>query len=103
MRRLVSATLLTCASCAWILAATEPDQATRRWWSHVRALADDRMRGRDTGSDGYRRAAAYVVDQFTRAGLDPAGDSAGPGQAGFYQRVPLHGVRFVADRSTLTL
>ena len=45
------------------LLATEPDDATRRWWGHVRALSGDEFLGRDTGSEGYRKAAGYVVAQ----------------------------------------
>lgn len=45
----------------------------RRWWSHVQALADDAMEGRETGSPGYLRAADYVARQFEEAGLEPAG------------------------------
>jgi hypothetical protein len=70
------------------LFATEPDQATRRWWSHVEALANDGLEGRDAGSEGYRKAARYVVAQFERAGLKPAGEP------GYYQSVPLHVSRF---------
>ena len=35
--------------------ATEPNEATRRWWAHTSALADDAMEGRDTGSAGCAR------------------------------------------------
>ncbi len=83
---------ITCALCA-----TEPNQATRRWWAHITALANDGLQGRDTGSPGYRKAAAYVVAQFERNGLKPAGEH------GFYQTVPLHVLRFRADRSTVEL
>ena len=44
-----------------------------RWWNHVRTLADDGLEGRQTGSDGYRKAVDYVVSQFEQAGLKPAG------------------------------
>ena len=44
-----------------------------RWWNHVKTLADDRLEGRQTGSDGYRTAVAYVVSEFEKAGLKPAG------------------------------
>ena len=27
------------------------------WWKHIQFLADDSMRGRDTGSPEYKRAA----------------------------------------------
>ena len=82
---------------AGVLFATEPNSATRRWWAHVTALSNDSLQGRDTGSEGYRKAAAYVVTQFERNGLKPAGEH------GFYQTVPLHEVRFRADRSTVEL
>jgi Peptidase family M28 len=82
---------------AGLLLATEPNNATRRWWAHVTALSNDSLQGRDTGSEGYRKAAAYVVAQFERSGLKPAGEH------GFYQTVPLHEVRFRADRSTVEL
>ncbi len=80
-----------------LLFATEPNSATRRWWAHVQALSNDSMQGRDTGSEGYRKAAAYVVAQFQHAGLKPAGEK------GWYQTVPLHVVRFRADQSEVSL
>ena len=50
------------------LQATEPDAATRNWWRHVTALGNDQMKGRDTGSPEYQKAAEYVADQFRKAG-----------------------------------
>ena len=70
MKRLTGLALL-CATAA--LFATEPNDATKRWWLHVLALANDGMEGRDTGSDGYRKAERYVTAEFARAGLKPAG------------------------------
>jgi hypothetical protein len=84
--------LLACA-----LFATEPDAQTRRWWSHVEALANDSMEGRDTGSEGYRKAARYVVGQLERAGLKPAG------QNGWYQTVPMRKVELRTDQSSVEL
>ena len=47
---------------AMLLIAADPaDEATRRWWAHVKILAADNMEGRDTGSEGYRRAARSGV------------------------------------------
>jgi hypothetical protein len=69
-----------------LLLATDPNPATRRWWSHVQALANDDLAGRDTGSEGYRRAAAYVVKEFEAAGLRPAGEN-----HSWYQSVPMNG------------
>src|SRR5262245_59958863 len=78
------------------LLATEPNRQTRRWWSHIQALANDGMEGRDTGSAGYRKAASYVVREFERNGLNP-------GEQGFLQTVPLHVIRVRADRSKAEL
>jgi hypothetical protein len=85
------------ASSVWLLASTRPNQSTRRWWSHVRVLAGDAMKGRDTGSEGYRKAAAYVASHFARAGLGAAGES------DYYQHVPLHAVQFLTDQSSVEI
>ena len=37
------------------------------WWDYVKVLADDNMEGRETGSDGLRRAQAFVVEQLKNA------------------------------------
>lgn len=87
-------TAAVCACCT-VFAADSGDRS--RWWSHVEALANDNLKGRDTGSEGYRQAARYVVTQFERAGLKPAGTS------GYYQPVPLHEVKFRADQSEIEL
>jgi len=48
---------------------------------HVTALADDALEGRAAGSRGGRAAGAYLVEEFERIGVDPAGD-----EGGYYQR-----------------
>ena len=53
------------------LAAVAQDGS--RWWKHVEFLADDKLEGRNTGSEGHRKAAEYVAGEFERAGLKPAG------------------------------
>ena len=63
--------------------------AAARWFAHVEYLADDDMRGRETGSPEHRRAADYVADQFARAGLEPAGI------AGFMQPVTFRSRKIV--------
>ena len=50
----------------------------------VEFLADDLLRGRDTGSEGYRIAANYVAAEFARLGLKPAGDD-----GTYFQEVPF--------------
>lgn len=80
------------------LAAT-PDYVAEgnRWWSHIQTLADDKMEGRNTGSDGHRRAATYVAGEFERAGLKPAGTS------GYLQPVKFDVRQIAEDKSSLTL
>ena len=43
--------------------------------AHVTFLADDAMRGRDTGSVEYQIAANYVASQYKQMGLKPAGEN----------------------------
>src|SRR5258707_11061289 len=66
------------------LFAADLAQEGQRWWSHIQVLADDKMEGRNTGSEGHKRAALYVAEQFDNAGLAPAGT------AGYMQAVKLH-------------
>ena len=75
----------------------DPEWTTygRRWWSHVEALADDRMEGRDTGSPGFARAADYVIQQFRAAGLQPAGTQ------GFLQPIGFQVIQLDPSRSSL--
>ncbi len=94
MRKILLSVLTSLISVAY--AADVPD-AAKRWWSHVQVLASDNFEGRDTGSDGYRRAARYVAGQFERAGLKPAGVS------NYYQPVPLRALRIHPDQNTITL
>ena len=54
-----------------LLAGGAPDGT--RWWSYVEFLASDKLEGRNTGSEGHRKAAEYVAAQFERDGLKPAG------------------------------
>ncbi len=82
--------------CLLAVSAQIPE-SIRQWWTYTQALSNDSMEGRDTGSAGYRRAAAYVVSKFRAAGLEPAGSS------GYYQSVPLHEVRLVKEESTVSL
>jgi Zn-dependent M28 family amino/carboxypeptidase len=67
------------------------------WWSHVKYLADDSLEGRDTGSEGLRKAQAYAVEQFKKAGLEPAGAE------GFYQPVSFMQYELDEAKSSLAL
>ena len=61
---------LAIASCI-LLGAGGPDGT--RWWSYIEFLASDKLEGRNTGSEGHRKAAEFVAAQFQRDGLKPAG------------------------------
>jgi hypothetical protein len=50
-----------------------PNFDGQSWWNYVKVLADDNMEGRDTGSEGLKRAEAYIVEQLKADGLKPAG------------------------------
>jgi hypothetical protein len=82
---------------AYIIWGTEPDTATKRWWSYTVALANDGMQGRDTGSAGYRKAEEYVIEQFRKAGLQ------GAGVQGFRQPVELRSFKVETEQSPLEL
>src|SRR5258708_38101327 len=68
MLRFVTITLLLLP-----LGAADLAQEGQRWWSHIQVLADDKMEGRNTGSEGHRKAAQFVAGEFERAGLKAAG------------------------------
>ncbi|HTC75502.1 MAG TPA: M28 family peptidase [Edaphobacter sp.] len=76
----------------------KPDAATAAWWAQTTALSNDSMEGRDTGTEAYDRAAKYVADQFQSAGLKPAGDN-----GTFFQRVPMHQVELIAEKSSIEI
>ena len=67
------------------------------WWAHVQYLADDKLEGRDTGSEGYRKAVEYVTGEFQKIGLKPAGTD------GYLQPVKFETRQLVADKSSLAL
>lgn len=67
------------------------------WWRHVRWLADDARRGRETGSPGYLSAAQYVAHEFERAGALPAGTD------GYFQPISFVGHRLVEPECRVIL
>ena len=94
--------LLIAACAAHLFGQGRPVTAADRaagqaWWARVKVLADDGMEGRLTGSEGYLRAARYVVSQFDAMGLQPAGVN------GYYQPVKFDVTRVIADKSSAAL
>ena len=70
-----AAAILLVASLAYSCSQSESTEA-EQWWSHLVALSNDEMEGRDTGTEGYRKAAEYVAEQFAMYGAGPGnGDS----------------------------
>ncbi len=99
-RKFLSIALL--AAIAGVLAAQNGKTAInlfdgKSWWGYVQVLAADNMEGRETGSEGLRRAEAYVVEQLQKDELEPAGTK------GFYQPVQFHTRRVVEEKSSLAL
>lgn len=52
----------------------EPEVNTNALKAHIEFLADDLLKGRDTGSEGYEIAARYMASQFKQFGVKPIGD-----------------------------
>jgi hypothetical protein len=67
------------------------------WWAHVQFLADDKLEGRNTGSEGYRKAVTYVAGEFERFGLKPGGTN------GYLQPVKFETRQLVEAESSLEL
>src|SRR5215472_10192109 len=67
------------------------------WWNYVKVLAGDDMEGRETGSEGLRKASAYIVEQLKKDGLQPGGVN------GFYQPVKLVSRQIDESGSSLAL
>ncbi len=95
--------LLLVLSLSTLLAAQNPPATTtpnfdgNSWWGYVKVLASDQMEGRETGSEGLRKAAAYIVDQLKADGLEPAGSK------GFYQPVKFVSRQIDESGSSLAL
>jgi Zn-dependent M28 family amino/carboxypeptidase len=99
MKKTLLVLLLSLSLCQsmWAQTTTPPINPAHDWWAHIQFLADDKLQGRDTGSEGHRMAAQYVADNFRRAGLKAAGTN------GFIQTVRFHSRRIVEDQSSLAL
>lgn len=55
----------------------DPEIGVAELERHVAALTSDAMEGRETGTAGEARAAAYIAEVFEQIGLEPAGDDGG--------------------------
>ena len=82
---------------ALALVIQDPAAEGKRWWSHVEFLASDALEGRNVGTPGFEKAAAYVEAQFREAGLKPGG------VGGYRQPVKLEARTLIAEKSKVTL
>jgi hypothetical protein len=87
--------LLTAIVTLFIL--QDPAAEGKRWWSHIEFLASDALEGRDVGSPGFEKAAAYVEEQFKNIGLRPGGTS------GYRQPVTLESRVLVPEETKLAI
>jgi peptidase M28-like protein len=80
-----------------LLSPSPAHAQAERWWADVKALADDSMRGRNTGSVEHKKAAEYVAAAFKAAGLKPIGVN------GYIQPVAFLGRKLDESKSSLAL
>lgn len=66
--------------------------------SHIAYLADDRLKGRLPGTEGYQMAVDYVIDQYKQIGVTPGGDN-----TGFTQKLVLRKSIVVNSSATAVL
>src|SRR5436309_671447 len=90
------------SACAAAVSAAQQTSADSHfdgnsWWAHVKFLADDSLEGRDTGSEGLRKAQAYAVEQLQKASLEPAVSN------GFSQPVQFNQYQGDEAKSSLAL
>ena len=85
-------TALTLGACA----GGAPDPQTAAWWRTTGDLSSDAMEGRDTGSPGYDRAAAYVAQRFAAAGLIPAGED-----GRWFQSIAFDEIEVIAEGTSI--
>lgn len=65
--------------------------------AHMAYLASDELEGREAGTAGYDKAAAYVAGEFEKLGLAPAGDD-----GTYFQTVRFSAGKRVAENASLT-
>ena len=70
-------------------AITAADLMTRLY-----IFSDDSMQGRRVGTEGHRRATAYIEREVRKLGLIPAGDS-----GGYFQNLPVIARGFIAGQT----
>lgn len=64
--------------------------------SHIAYLADDKLKGRLPGTEGYQLAVDYVIDQYKQMGVAPGGDNGAYTQKLILRRALLNNKSAVA-------
>ena len=79
------------------MASTAPEISVADLRTRLDLISDDSMMGRESGSEGDYKTAAYVAAEFRRLGLEPAGEN-----GTYFQTVPFWraavDVRFASRR-----
>lgn len=65
---------------------------------HIKVLASDEYEGRDTGSEGERKAADYIVRHFKEWGLEPVGDG-----GTYFQRYSIGDTSGLGEKNALSI
>lgn len=65
--------------------------------THVAFLADDKLEGRRTGTNGEKLAMEYISSSFKKAGLSPKGTE------GYYQAFPVNDGKQISDAAYLEI
>jgi hypothetical protein len=74
----------------------------RELGGHMKFLASDLLRGRDTASPETRIAAEYLASRLSAAGAEPAGEAV-DGKKTYFQKFPLEVITPQAEGTTLTV
>jgi Peptidase family M28 len=75
----------------------------RELGGHMKFLASDLMRGRDTASAEIRLAAEYLASRLSAAGAEPSGDPEPGGRPTYFQRFPLEVTTALQEGTSLSL
>ncbi|WP_445356402.1 M28 family metallopeptidase [Microbulbifer sp. ANSA002] len=88
---------LLLVACMPVSTSTAPSANIDNISRDVNYLASAELAGRDTGSEGYLKAAQYVAAQFQSMGLAPAGEQ------GYFQDVPFRSASWNGTEPTFVL
>lgn len=75
--------------------ATIEEESCRSW---LTTLSSDDFAGRKTGTEGHRKAAAFMAARFKEFGLQPVGD-----EGGYFQQVHLARMRPIPAESSVVV